>query len=144
MDVKKELTKEYLYERVDHYIENEILPKLTEFVNIPSLSRNFDTEFFTNGLCEQTNKLYLDWFKHMDLKGVSHAEIYEEKGKTPLLFCIIEASDPSITSNILLYGHNDKQPHLFNDWSEGLHPFKTVRKGDKMYGRGISDDGYAF
>lgn len=42
----------------------------------------------------------------------------------------------------MIYGHLDKQPHMTEGWSEGLHPTKPVIKGDLAYGRGISDDGY--
>jgi acetylornithine deacetylase/succinyl-diaminopimelate desuccinylase-like protein len=44
--------------------------------------------------------------------------------------------------NVMIYGHIDKQPHMTEGWSEGLHPTKPVLRGDKAYGRGISDDGY--
>ena len=138
------ISKEQLYERVDYYLNNEILPKIEEFVNIPNLSQAYDPDFHTNGLMMKANRMYFEWFKTMGLKGVSKSLIYEEEGKTPLTFITVEASDPSMTSNVLLYGHNDKQPHMMNDWSEGLHPFKFVRRGDKAYGRGVSDDGYAF
>ena len=42
----------------------------------------------------------------------------------------------------MLYGHLDKQPHG-EGWAEGLSPTDPVIKGDLMYGRGSSDDGYA-
>ena len=42
----------------------------------------------------------------------------------------------------MLYGHLDKQPPL-GDWSEGLDPYVPVRRGDRLYGRGLADDGYA-
>ncbi len=42
----------------------------------------------------------------------------------------------------MLYGHLDKQP-WGEGWHEGLHPTDPVIKGDLMYGRGSSDDGYA-
>ena len=29
-------------------------------------------------------------------------------------------------------------------WSKGLYPYKPVRKGDLLYGRGSVDDGYSF
>lgn len=45
---------------------------------------------------------------------------------------------------IMMYGHIDKQPPLTEDWSEGLGPWTPVRKGDLLYGRGSSDDGYSF
>jgi hypothetical protein len=43
---------------------------------------------------------------------------------------------------VLLYGHLDKQPEM-TGWDEGLGPVEPVRKGDKLYGRGGADDGYA-
>ena len=54
-----------------------------------------------------------------------------------------EPSDPSNDKNcVLMYGHMDKQP--FGDgWL--TNPCDPVIKDDgKMYGRGSSDDGYAF
>ena len=42
----------------------------------------------------------------------------------------------------MLYGHLDKQPEM-TGWSEGLGPWTPVLKGDKLYGRGGADDGYA-
>jgi len=68
--------------------------------------------------------------------------MYEEEGKTPLVFGMIEPSI-GIDNTVLIYGHIDKQPHMDKDWSEGLSATNPVRKGDKIYGRGISDDGYA-
>lgn len=47
-----------------------------------------------------------------------------------------------IDSNILFYGHYDKQPH-FMGWREGLGPISPVLEGDRLYGRGASDDGYS-
>ena len=43
---------------------------------------------------------------------------------------------------MLLYGHLDKQPEM-TGWGEGLGPWKPVIEGDKLYGRGGADDGYA-
>jgi acetylornithine deacetylase/succinyl-diaminopimelate desuccinylase-like protein len=42
----------------------------------------------------------------------------------------------------MMYGHLDKQPHG-EGWFEGLSATKPVIRGDLMYGRGSSDDGYA-
>ena len=41
-----------------------------------------------------------------------------------------------------MYGHFDKQPHM-TGWLPHLHPTKPVIEGDKLYGRGGADDGYA-
>ena len=43
---------------------------------------------------------------------------------------------------VLLYGHCDKQPEMVG-WGDGLGPWKPVRRGDRLYGRGAQDDGYA-
>ena len=42
----------------------------------------------------------------------------------------------------MVYGHLDKQPYG-TGWDEDLSPTDPVIKGDLMYGRGASDDGYA-
>ena len=43
---------------------------------------------------------------------------------------------------MLLYGHLDKQPEM-TGWAEGHGPWTPVMVGDKLYGRGGADDGYA-
>jgi acetylornithine deacetylase/succinyl-diaminopimelate desuccinylase-like protein len=63
-------------------------------------------------------------------------------GRTPVLLCVIEPTDPEASSNTLIYGHLDKQPPL-GAWREGLHAFTPVLEGDRLYGRGAADDGYA-
>jgi hypothetical protein len=50
--------------------------------------------------------------------------------------------DGAHDDTVLLYGHLDKQPEM-TGWREGLGPWKPVREGDKLYGRGGADDGYA-
>jgi acetylornithine deacetylase/succinyl-diaminopimelate desuccinylase-like protein len=47
-----------------------------------------------------------------------------------------------IDDTVVLYGHLDKQPEM-TGWSEGLGPWVPVMKGDRLYGRGGADDGYA-
>lgn len=42
----------------------------------------------------------------------------------------------------MLYGHLDKQPYG-EGWFEDLSPTVPTIKGDLLYGRGASDDGYA-
>ena len=59
--------------------------------------------------------------------------------RTPLIFIEIPG-DPRET--ILLYGHLDKQPEM-SGWRSGLDPWKPVIEGDRLYGRGAADDGYA-
>ena len=44
---------------------------------------------------------------------------------------------------LFFYGHLDKQPPCTEQWRTGLHPYKPVIEGTKLYGRGASDDGYS-
>ena len=43
---------------------------------------------------------------------------------------------------MLLYGHLDKQPEMVG-WADGFGPWIPRIEGDKLYGRGGADDGYA-
>ena len=48
----------------------------------------------------------------------------------------------SADDTVLLYGHLDKQPEM-TGWRQDLGPWKPVIEGDRLYGRGGADDGYA-
>ena len=48
----------------------------------------------------------------------------------------------SAAPTVLLYGHLDKQPEM-TGWEDGLGPWEPVMRGERLYGRGGADDGYA-
>jgi len=123
--------------------ETNMVQALSDFVAIPNLSRDFDADYDKNGYMEKAANYCIDWATKLDVKGLSVKLVKAEGRLTPFLFGIIEPTktDPK---NVVCYGHLDKQPHLTEQWSEGLHPFKPVIKDGFMYGRGCSDDGYAF
>jgi len=85
----------------------------------------------------------MDWAEKQGVKGLS-LELLEREGRSPLVFGEIAATVEQDPKTILMYGHIDKQPHLTNQWDEGLHPTKPVIIDGKLYGRGGADDGYAF
>ncbi len=41
---------------------------------------------------------------------------------------------------VLTYGHGDVIRAQTDQWREGLHPFKLVEEGDKLYGRGTAEN----
>ncbi|MEJ8474429.1 M20 family metallopeptidase [Roseibium algae] len=41
---------------------------------------------------------------------------------------------------VLTYGHGDVIRSQTDQWREGLHPFKLVEEGDRLYGRGTADN----
>lgn len=130
-----------LVARCEKLVEENILPSLEDFVRIPNLSRNFDKDFLTNGLLEKACQHVLDWSHKQGVKNMT-LEMYKCEGRTPLIYGEVPATE-GVTNSMLMYGHIDKQPHLDADWDEGLSAIEPVRKGDYIYGRGISDDGYA-
>jgi acetylornithine deacetylase/succinyl-diaminopimelate desuccinylase-like protein len=78
------------------------------------------------------------WCRAQDVEGIS-IEVVRLEGRTPLLFMEIEGTGDD---TILMYGHYDKQPEMVG-WWDGFGPWTPVRKGDKLYGRGGADEGYA-
>ncbi|MFI5036534.1 MAG: M20/M25/M40 family metallo-hydrolase [Acidimicrobiales bacterium] len=120
--------------------ERDALPALSAFGNIPCLSPMFDERWDENGHIEAAIQLLADWARQRRLAGAEVA-IHRLAGRTPVLTVTVPATGPS-TGTCVLYGHLDKQPPL-GDWSEGLDPYEPVRRGDRLYGRGLADDGYA-
>jgi acetylornithine deacetylase/succinyl-diaminopimelate desuccinylase-like protein len=66
-------------------------------------------------------------------------EVVRLEGRTPLIYIEVPGQGDD---TVMLYGHLDKQPEM-TGWAEGLGPWTPVIKGDKLYGRGGADDGYA-
>jgi acetylornithine deacetylase/succinyl-diaminopimelate desuccinylase-like protein len=117
---------------------DSILPTITEYVRIPNKSPNFDPDWAKHGYMDRAVELAERWCRAHAPKGMA-LEVVRLPGRTPLIF--IEVPGTS-ADTVLLYGHLDKQPE-FTGWEPGLDPWKPVLRGDKLYGRGGADDGYA-
>jgi len=125
-------------------VDEQIIPALKEFIEIPNLSRTYDKEWATNGLLQKACHHCIDYAKKLNIKGLT-LDLIEEAGKTPMVFGIVEPTSTSGSpKNLMFYGHIDKQPHLTPDWREGLAPTKPVIENGLLYGRGGADDGYNF
>jgi len=125
---------------VDAFWDDSILPSITEYIRIPNKSPAFDPQWVEHGYMEDAVTLMVAWAKPQ-LAGFPGAtlEVVRLPGRTPLIF--IEVPGDS-DDTVLLYGHLDKQPEM-KGWADGMGPWIPVRKGDKLYGRGGADDGYA-
>lgn len=119
----------------------EITPQLIEYIRIPNKSPMFDPDWAANGYMEEAVTLMEQWARAQDVPGMQ-IEVVRLGKRTPLIFIEIPGTDPEDDDCVLLYGHLDKQPEM-TGWDEGLGPWKPVLKGDKLYGRGGADDGYA-
>lgn len=123
---------------VDQVWEDSIVPELIEYIRIPAKSPAFDPDWERNGHIEAAVQQISDWCQRQDLPGM-HCEVVRLPGRTPLIYMDIPGEGDD---TVLMYGHLDKQPEM-SGWAEGLGPWTPVLRGDRLYGRGGADDGYA-
>ena len=122
--------------------DNDIVPQLVDYIRIPNKSPMFDANWVTNGYMDKAVALMESWARAQQIPGLQ-VEVVQLEGRTPLIFLEIPATGPETGSDtVLLYGHLDKQPEM-TGWDDDLGPWKPVLRGDKLYGRGGADDGYA-
>ncbi|HLU13017.1 MAG TPA: M20 family metallopeptidase [Arenimonas sp.] len=126
--------------------DGDIVPQLVEYIRIPNKSPMFDPQWKQNGYMDAATKQLADWARSQPIEGMT-VEVVELEGRTPLIYVEVPASgasanDGTAEDTVLLYGHLDKQPEM-TGWAEGLGPWTPVIKGDRLYGRGGADDGYA-
>ncbi len=118
--------------------DGSILPRLMEYIRIPNKSPHFDADWRANGHMENAVGLAEAWCREQRIRGLS-VEVVRLENRTPVLFMEIPGQSDA---TVLLYGHLDKQPEM-TGWREGLGPWTPVVEGDRLYGRGGADDGYA-
>ena len=123
---------------VDRTWDSEIVPSLTRYIEIPNKSPHFDPQWAEHGHMDRAVDLIADWCRARPIDGLE-VEVVRLEGRTPLIFMEIPGDSDR---TVLLYGHLDKQPEMVG-WSDGLSPWTPVLRGDKLYGRGGADDGYA-
>jgi len=120
----------------------DVVPSLSGFVAIPSLSPQFDASWQAAGQLRAAVDHVDSWAGSRDLAGARH-EVVELEGRSPLLLIDVPASGAAAgPGTVLLYGHLDKQPAL-GEWSQGLAPWRAVFRDGRLYGRGTADDGYS-
>jgi acetylornithine deacetylase/succinyl-diaminopimelate desuccinylase-like protein len=119
----------------------DVLPLLEAFARIPNQSPAFDTRWESAGHMERAAQLLADWASARSIPGAA-VELVRIPGLTPTVVVDVPPSDPGVSGTVLVYGHYDKQPP-FEGWSEGRGPWSPVLEGDRLYARGVADDGYA-
>lgn len=127
-----------LFTFVDKQWNDSIIPALEQFIRIPNKSPAFDANWEQHGFMTQAVQLIVEWCRQQQIMGMQ-LEVVQTPGKTPLIYIEIPGQ---MAETILLYGHLDKQPEM-EGWLNHLDPWQPVLEGDKLYGRGAADDGYA-
>ena len=141
------MSAEAVREHVDAVWAASALPTLVEYVAIPCVSVAFDPNWAEHGHLARAVELVTAWCRERDIVRLS-VEVAELAGRTPMIVIEVpafgDAADAAAdaTDTVLLYGHIDKQPEM-TGWRAGLGPWTPVIEGDRLYGRGGADDGYA-
>ncbi|HXO03712.1 MAG TPA: M20/M25/M40 family metallo-hydrolase, partial [Stellaceae bacterium] len=125
---------------VDQCWGDEVIPTLVEYIKIPNKSPLFDPDWAAHGHMDAAVAMFERWArgKIAGLPGAT-LDIVRLNGRTPLILIDIPGEG---ADTVLLYGHLDKQPEMVG-WEEGYGPWLPRIEGDKLYGRGGADDGYA-
>jgi acetylornithine deacetylase/succinyl-diaminopimelate desuccinylase-like protein len=118
----------------------EIVPALIEYIRIPNKSPAFDADWSARGYMDEAVALFERWARARlpSLPGAT-LEIVRLAGRTPVILIEVPGRGEE---TVLLYGHLDKQPEM-TGWAEGYGPWIPRLEGDRLYGRGGADDGYA-
>ncbi|KQW38943.1 M20 family metallopeptidase [Rhizobacter sp. Root404] len=121
--------------------DEEIVPKITDYIAIPAKSPMFDADWAANGHIEKVIRDAAAWVESKNVAGLK-LEVVRIEGRTPVIFFEVPATKAGSTDTICLYGHLDKQPE-FNGWRNDLGPWTPKYENGLLYGRGGADDGYA-
>jgi acetylornithine deacetylase/succinyl-diaminopimelate desuccinylase-like protein len=135
------LDRDQTLDFVNQTWDESIVPKLVEYIRIPNKSPMFDPDWAEHGYMDQATELIESWCRARPIEGLS-VEVVRLEGRTPVIYMEIPSFGCETDDTVLLYGHLDKQPEMVG-WREDLGPWKPVIEGDKLYGRGGADDGYA-
>src|SRR5262247_335600 len=125
-------------EYVQRAWDGEIVPALTEYIRIPAKSPMYDAKWAEHGHIDRAVTLITDWARTRKIEGLA-IEVVRLPGRTPV---ILMETPGAGGDTVLLYGHCDKQPEMVG-WAEDGGPWMPVRRGDRLFGRGAGDDGYA-
>jgi acetylornithine deacetylase/succinyl-diaminopimelate desuccinylase-like protein len=125
---------------IDQCWGNEIVPALIDYIRIPNKSPSFDPDWSGHGYMEEAVALFERWARaKLHAFPGATLEVVRLPGRTPIILIDIPGHG---ADTVLLYGHLDKQPEM-TGWTDGYGPWIPRLEGDKLYGRGGADDGYA-
>jgi acetylornithine deacetylase/succinyl-diaminopimelate desuccinylase-like protein len=147
-DIVKPMEHSLVRDEVATVWANDVVPALTSYIELPSLSPAFDAAWEAHGHLHEAVELLSNWAKRLGLQGAT-VTVRDMPRRTPIIVVTVPASTPQSDADaaadqptVLMYGHLDKQPEM-EGWLDGLEAWKPVIADGKLYGRGGADDGYA-
>ncbi|GAB3626681.1 Succinyl-diaminopimelate desuccinylase [Pandoraea terrae] len=130
-----------LRDYVERKWNDEIVPALIDYIQVPAKSPAFDPDWEKHGFLERVITDAARWAEQQPVRGLK-LEVVRLPGRTPVIFFEVPATRSGSDETIVLYGHLDKQPE-FDGWRRDLGPWTPKMEDGKLYGRGGADDGYA-
>jgi acetylornithine deacetylase/succinyl-diaminopimelate desuccinylase-like protein len=122
--------------------DDEIVPTLVDYIKIPNKSPAFDPDWARHGFMDEAVGLFEGWARrHLAALPGATLETIRLPGRTPVIVIDVPGTG-SGSDTVLLYGHLDKQPEM-TGWADGYGPWVPRLDGERLYGRGGADDGYA-
>ena len=118
--------------------DGDIVPALTDYIRIPAKSPMYDAKWAEHGHIDAAVGLITKWAQRRKIEGLT-IDVVRLPGRTPV---ILMETPGAGGETVLLYGHCDKQPEMVG-WAADGGPWTPVRRGDRLFGRGAGDDGYA-
>lgn len=126
----------------DRKWDEDLLPRLVDYVKVPAKSPGFDASWAEHGYLQSVVQSAALWSAAQKIAGLT-IEVVEIPGRTPCIFFDVPATGGRGNERtVLFYGHLDKQPEM-SGWREDLGPWAPKIENGKLYGRGAADDGYA-
>ncbi len=126
--------------------DSDITQQLVDYVQIPAKSPMFEPDWAAKGHIETVMRNAAAWVERQKVAGLTLEIVRLTKpdggARTPVLVFEVPGTLAGSNQTVLMYGHMDKQPE-FNGWRADLGPWSPKIEGDKLYGRGAADDGYA-
>lgn len=136
------MRREDLTTYIESVWETDVLPTLSDYIEIPNLSQAFDPDWAEHGHMDAAVEMFRAWASERSIDSMT-VEVVHLDGATPVIVCEIPAHPDAVTDKtVLLYGHLDKQPEM-EGWDDGKGPWIPVMEDGRLYGRGGADDGYA-
>jgi acetylornithine deacetylase/succinyl-diaminopimelate desuccinylase-like protein len=125
--------------------DEEIVPRITDYIAVPAKSPMFDAEWQEHGFIDRVVRDAAAWVERQRIAGLK-LEVIRLEGRTPVIFFDVPATrvggNDAGAQTVCLYGHLDKQPE-FEGWKPGFGPWTPRFEDGRLYGRGGADDGYA-
>jgi len=130
--------------RLQRFIERtwdaDVMPALVDYIAIPCESPAFDPDWEATGHMARAVDLMVCWARDkLDSVIGASVDVVRLPARTPVIFIDIPGD---VAAPVLIYGHLDKQPPM-DGWAPGRGAWIPALEGDRLYGRGGADDGYA-